>query len=302
MNYKKLSTLLACGALAVSSLLYYSCKKDRIQEKTTSLNAYEPVNTYLDTKKQQEQEFIIDTSGTGPIIGNQGTRIWISKQCLQFPNGDSVSWPFTVKLVELYKPKDMIYYQMPTLSGVNILETGGEIRLRAFKNGTELLLKPGCATAIQMPNAAPHANYMHVFNGTTNGNYPDWVESNPVITFSTDSIGYAAYINKLGWINCDKTANNGTGSTITFTSAVDDLTNVGTFVFIPATKTVMQVYNGTSGLIPNATDVKVVLIGINSSGQLYSYDQSLTINGNTTIDLALNQTTDAALTALLDGL
>ena len=142
-------------------VVIYSCSKERIESK----NTYSPVNTYLDSKKQKEQEFIIDSTGSGPIVGNQGTKIWTGKQCLMFPNGDSVTWPFTVKLVELYTPKDMIYYQQPTVASVGILKTDGEIRLRAFKNTTELKLKPDpCMAAIEMPNAAPQTG-MRVFYG-----------------------------------------------------------------------------------------------------------------------------------------
>src|SRR3954470_1407606 len=97
-KYNKISSLFL-SALCLSSVFFYcSCSKDRIE--TPELNKYSSVNTYLDSKKQDEQEFIIDSAGTGPIIGNQNTKIWIGKECLALPNGDSVTWPFTVKLVE----------------------------------------------------------------------------------------------------------------------------------------------------------------------------------------------------------
>src|ERR1035437_6313588 len=130
MKKIKISSILFCSLLAVSSVVYYSCSKDRIQQRTP-LNDYNSPNNYFDTKKQAERTFVIDTNGTGPIVGNQGTNIWMGKSCLMYPNGDSVYFPFTVKLVELYTPKDMIYYQMPTVASDTILETAGEIRLRA---------------------------------------------------------------------------------------------------------------------------------------------------------------------------
>lgn len=283
------------------------CKKDRIQQK----NAYTPVNTYLDSKKQQEQEFIIDTSGSGPITGNQGTHIWIGKTCLQFPNGDSVSWPFTVKLVELYTPKDMIYYQEPTVASAGILKTDGEIRLRAFKNSTELLLKPDpCMAAIAMPNAAPQAG-MRVFYGVGNSTpSPDWSDDpttfgittsySPV--FTTTASSYTASIARLGWINCGQNAGSTPTSTLTFDSQTDDLTNVGIFIYFPATKTVMQAYSMNSKPVPNGSSVRIVAIGVDASGNLFSWDQTKTVNSNETIDITLNATTDAALTTLLDGL
>ena len=306
MTKIKSSSVLFGIALGLFSLVYYGCSKDRIStDKTKSLKDYNSVNEYLDTKKQQEQVFIIDTSGKGPIIGNQGTRIWIGKECLMFPNGDSVKWPFEVRLVELYKPKDMLYYQMPTVAAGNILETAGEIRLRAFKNGTELVFKSGCGAKITMPNATPQANHMHVYYGVNSSNYVDWTD-NPasagVTVFGTDSIGYTSFISKLGWINSDFQIGNNTGNTITFTSSTDNLQNVGIFVYFPSTKSLMQVYNMSSGLIPTGSNVKIIGIGIDSNGDLFSFDKTQTVNSNTQFDVSLSPTTDAALTTYLDAL
>jgi hypothetical protein len=288
----------------------FSCKKDRIEpseEKT--LNEYSSVNNYLDTKKQDEQEFTIDSAGTGPIVGNQNTKIWVDKNCLMFPNGDSVNYPYTVKLVELYTPKDMIYYQMPTVSSSSLLETDGEIRLRAFKDGQELVIRPNCGVIIEMPNAAPK-NYMRVFYSFETNAHPDWTDNpatlgvtttnNPV--FTATSYGYSATIARLGWINCGFGIGNSTGHTLSFTSSVDNLTNVGIFIYFPSSKTVMQVYNTVSGTIPDGSSVKIVGIAINSSGQLYSFSNNMSVSAAATIDVVLSTISDADLTALLDAL
>jgi hypothetical protein len=298
---KYLITIIAVG------LIYTACKKDRIQEK--SLNAYSSPNNYLNSKEQAEQTFTIDTNGTGPIVGNQGTNIWMGKSCLMFPNGDSVYYPFTVKLVELYTPKDMIYYQMPTVASDTILETAGEIRLRAFKNGTELLLRPGCSDAVKMPNASPQ-NYMRVFYGYQVSNYINWTD-NPVplgVTggfipaFGTTSGGYLGSIARLGWINCDVTRGGANNHTLSFVSSTDILTNVAIFVYFPATKTVMQVYNVVSGSIPDGSAVKIVAIAVDANGNLFSFSQNLTVSSSSQIQVTMSGTTDAALTSLLNAL
>lgn len=307
MKTKKLFLhLMVAATMGVS---FTSCKKDRIEEDRT-LNEYNSPNSYLDSKKQAEQEFeITSDSSSGPIIGNQGTNIWAGRQCLMFPNGDSVALPYTVKLVELYTPKDMIYYQMPTVASDTILETDGEIRLRAFKNGTELLLKPGCSWAIKMPNAAPK-NYMRVFYGFPTSNYVNWTDNpatlgvttsfNPVFATSTD--GYLSSIVKLGWVNCGITRGDSNNHHLSFASSTDNLTNVAIFVFFPATKTVMQVFGSTSGSIPNGSSVKIVAIAVNSSGTLFSFNQNLTMTSSTSVEVTMAATTDANLTALLDNL
>ncbi|MGE0560620.1 MAG: hypothetical protein AB7O47_02275 [Flavobacteriales bacterium] len=284
-----------------------SCKKDRIEKKEK--NEYTPINDYLDTKKQQEQEFEITGTSNDTITGNQGTRLLAGKDCLMFPNGDTVGFPFTVKLVELYTPKDMIYWQIPTVAGGNILETDGEIRVRAVKNGQDLLLKPSCFYRVMMPNSAPK-NYMREFLGFDGGGFTDWTDNpaalgittsvNPV--FGTDSYGYIGDVPRLGWLNCGFLANNGAGSNITFTSETDNLQNVGAFIYFPATKSVMQVYNTVSGLVPNGTTIKIILIGMKSSGELFHFYQSTSISGATTIDVEMTSISDADLTTLLNSL
>ena len=297
------STLLVLA----TTLIFSSCSRDRIER---DLNTYESPNAYLDSKKQDEQVFVIDSAGEGPIIGNQGTAIWGSIDCLQLPTGGPVTYPFLVKLVELYTPKDMIYYRMPTVSAGMPLETAGEIRLRAEKDGQQLSLSQPCAFKVSMPNAAPQLNYMNVYYGNENGDVVDWTTDlgvwgitqtqNPV--FDLDTIGYTAFIEKLGWINADRAvANSGTFS-ITFDSDEDDLSNVMFFAYLPDSKTVLQSIDGVISGIPAGSLAKVVAIAVNASGDLFHYYEEVTVNGNVTSTIVMQGITDPQLTNLLDSL
>jgi hypothetical protein len=309
MKNLKLSSVLLLSSIAISSIVITSCSKERIQQKSSKEYDAQATNNYLDSKKQDEQEFTVDSTGSGPIVGNQGTTISGAKNCLMKPNGDTVAFPFIVKLVELYTPKDMIYYQMPTVASDTILETDGEIRLRAYKDGVELAIKPGCDYLITMPNAAPK-NYMRVFYGFTKSQHIDWTDSpaslgittsvSPV--FSTNSSYYMAQIAKLGWINCGYKRGSTTNHKIAFNSSTDDLSSVAFFIYFPDTKTVMQVRNMVSGSIPDGSSVKIIAIAVDSGGQLFSFSKSLTVNANEQIDVTMVATTDPALTASLDAL
>ena len=311
-NMKHASGLLL-PVMVVIILIISGCSKQRIEQKSVKEYDSQATNNYLDSKKQQEQQFTIDSTGSGPIVGNQGTTIAGTKNCLMFPNGDTVAFPFIIKLVELYTPKDMIYYQMPTVASDTIMETDGEIRVRAYKNGTELMLKPGCDYAITMPNAAPK-NYMHVFYGFASSGYTNWTDNpaalgvstsvNPV--FSTNTNYYAAQIAKLGWINCGYKRGSNTNHSLTFASSTDNLANVSIFVYFPTTNParagVMQVRNLVSGSIPNGSSVKVIAIGVDASGQLFSFNKTLTVNNNEKIEVTMAAITDADLTTFLNGL
>ncbi len=287
--------------VALVAILYISCSKQRVESTSTPLNTYSPVSNYLSSQEQPTQTFIIDSAGSGPIIGKYGTEIWGTKDCLEFPNGDSITYPFTITLVELYTAKDMIYYEMPTVAGGTILETSGEIRLLAFKGSTQLILKPSpCDFQIAMPCSAPISG-MDAWYGITTSGHPDWTNS-PLTPFTTNSYGYTAYIQTLGWINCGQLAGSSSNSTLTFTSTTDDLTNVGIFIYIPATKTVMQAYNSVTTAIPNGSAVEIVAIGVDASGNLHSFYQTMTVSANATISVTLSPTSQSALTSLLTGL
>jgi hypothetical protein len=305
------NTYFFTGATALlvlaTTLLFSSCSRDRIER---DLNAYESPNAYLDLKKQDEQVFVIDTAGEGPIIGNQGTTIWGSIDCLQLLGGAGVDYPFIVKLVELYTPKDMIYYRMPTVAAGMPLETAGEVRLRAEKDGQELVLSQPCAFKVSMPNASPALNYMNVYYGNENGDVVDWTTDlgvwgitqtqNPV--FDVDTIGYTAFIEKLGWINADRSVSTSGTFSLTFDSEEDDLSNVLFFAYLPDSKTVLQSSAGIISGIPSGAFAKVVAIAVNASGDLFHFQQELTVNGNSTVMVVMTGISDPELTTLLDSL
>lgn len=311
MKKNKKITWYFISLAALFAIVLFSCSKDRIKANNAP-KEYEEVkiNDYLDSKKQEEQEFIIDSTTTaGPIVGNQKTQIWVNKDCLMYPNGDSVTFPFVVKLVELYTPADMIYYRMPTVSSDVILQTEGEIRLRAFKGAGELVLRPGCSPRIIMPSKAPLKD-MRVFYGFSASTFVDWTDNpsslgiNTTISpiFKTDSLGYNAFIAKLGWINCGLQKGGVTNHVLNFTSTTDVLTNVDIFIYFPDTKTVMQAYNSASGSIPDGSKVKIIALGVDKNGDLFSFSQGVIVNTTGPIDITLAATTDGDFTALLNGL
>ncbi|HET6225374.1 MAG TPA: hypothetical protein VFF27_03780 [Bacteroidia bacterium] len=302
---KKVSTVskISIILIMVFSMFYVGCKKDRI--KDNSLNAYDSPDSYLDSKEPEEQTIPIDSGGTGPAMGNQGTKLWGTDPhtCLMYVNDThKVYYPYVLKLVELYKPKDMIYYRMPTVASGKILQTGGEIRLRAFKDNKELTFKPGgtCGMKIEFKNPAPVMG-MNIFYGFTNGaGHPDWTDQ-PTGAMTKTVYGYEGYTQKFGWINCDQYADSSSSATVSFSSTVDELTNIRFFIYIPKTKTVMEVYNTVSDNIPIGSDIKIVGIGMQGS-TLFSFYDARKLTSSATIDVEMKQTTDVELTTLLDGL
>ena len=148
---------------------------------------------------------------------------------------------------------------------------------------------------------------MSIYKGTDNGTFVDWTNTGVPFTLTsyTDvgfTYGYKGLMSSFGWLNADIDASNSSSSAITFASTTDNLANVGIFIYIPSTKTVMQVYGLNSGAIPNGEAIKIILMAQDASGQLFSYTESRTANANITITLSLSSTSDADLTTHLDAL
>jgi len=273
----KTYTLYIFSSLLIIFISISSCSRERI-DPTPQLNEYASLNEYFDTQKEEEQEFLIESSGMSPIIGKDSTKIWINKDQLMFADGSSVDWPIIVRLVELYSPKDMIYYQMPTVSNGNIMETEGEVRVRVFKVDSdgiekELKLKDDMVYTIEMPSDSIRDN-LKVYYGKEINGITDWTDSYTSVGgneadlyFDDTDYGHKATIGKLGWINCGYD-HQGFYS-LSFNSEVDELQNVKIFTFATLYKSVISAYNNVTAEMPLNTDVKVIAMAINAQGEFF---------------------------------
>lgn len=299
MKRLNLNTRIAFSAMIIGISLLSGCSKDRVETEEEK-SSYKSSDEYMDARKQAEQEYEITADGTGPIVAQQGTKVWAVKEKLMFANGDAVNYPYTVKIVELYTPKDMIYYRMPSTSGTTLLTTAGEVRIRAFKNGQELVLRPTLTWTVEMPNASPVEN-MLTYYGEVSSSQANWVNT-PSGTFTVTAYGYTGEMAKMGWLSCAKVASTAATATFTFNSTTDNLDNVAKFLYFPNLKSLKQVYILTAADLPVGESVKVILIGINASNVPFTYFEQKTVAQDSPINVSLTANTDAGLTTLLNGL
>jgi hypothetical protein len=205
-----------------------------------------------------------------------------------------------------------------------MLVTAGEIRVRAFKDGEELMLKPGKVYLAQTPNEAP-VPQMSLFFGQEVGDILDWydnassvsgnagIDSLEWITPNTDStggpfgwpgIGYDLAVPVMGWINCDYFYNLNPDSltTVSYESDDDDLENVVIYLYFPNIGSVMQVYNQQSGNVPIGEPVKSLCFAMNSNGAMFYHYQEFAISQNHIVQVTMTEISEADLLALMAGL
>lgn len=301
-------------AAATMIALSVSCSKDRItpepEPAPQTLNEYGSLNQFYNTHKQPEQEYIITQDGQCPLTGTNGTRLCISRADLVRQDGDSVQLPYSVKLIELLTPKDMILYQMPTVANNSLLVTGGQIKVTTFKDGEPLLLRYDRSYTAQVPATNPDPA-MEIFYGIENGSTVIWVDSlpnNPLpagppnLAIDSSNAYYNLPLYTWGWINCDYFySSTSPKTTINFTSSTDDLTNVAKFIYFTSLPSVMGVSGNTSGEVPVGLNVKVICFASDASGKMFSFYKELNISSGQTIDVTLTETTESALISLLES-
>jgi len=272
----------------------FSCSKERIE---TSKNSYQSMNDYLDSKKQEEQTFIITEEGECPITGKEGTKICGSKTVLT----PSVDWPYTVKLVELLNPKEMIYYQHSNVNSNGFLTNDGEIRVLAEKDGTSLTINSNSTWQVEFPNSSPLTE-MKVFQGSSSSDQVTWNTTSSG-NYTTSSYGYLGYFNAFGWVSVAKQANTPSATiTISLTSETDELENVITYIYLTDYKSLTQAQNQSATGIPSGVQFTVIMMATDSNGDFYTYTSNQTLSVDTSIDVTLSKVSEADMTAMLDKL
>jgi hypothetical protein len=301
------------GLLSCLSLLVISCSKQRTEEP--ELNTYSYPQKFMFDNRPEEQTFVLTGDSAGPIIGNQGTHLWLDSTIFMFPGGGDVPYPIVIKLIEIYTAKDMMLYEMPTVAQGAPLGSDGEIRVKAFKDGVELQLKPDRVFPVRMPADDPNP-LMSLWYGKESDGVVDWfdlasaVSSNPgidaleTVEAQPDSGYYTVLSPALGWLNMDFLYTwSGGNANISLISSTDDLSGVVKFIYIPSIHSVVQIYGNSAIPLPPGVPLKLVCFAQNQSGAMFSFIQDLNVSaGNTSVEVTMNPIADSALIDALSNL
>lgn len=293
--------VVAClGAMLFS----VSCKKDRVPQ-----DDYQSTDSFYDDNADDEDTTTIDSTG-GPcdIVLPKGTHVCIGAAQLEFAGGGAVSYPFQIVTAECYSIKDMILKKVPSTSGGNVLETGMEFRLRAFKNGTEVFLKAGHAYSMTTAAVGTTNPAMDVYYGVSVSGSNNWVNSitpaiDAVTTITVGSNTYSLTVGQTGWVSPAVLFASGLGNTsLTLTVPGTNTQNIQTYISFTGFKGVMKIENLTSSTVPLGQGVNMVAFGKKVDNNFYMDYQSFTTSANAVIPLTMTQTTEAGVLSTLGGL
>jgi len=287
--------------IIISCLLFAACNKKRVEQ-----DAYQSMDTFYNKYKQKEQDFVVDT-GQSPclITGMMGTRLYNICDTGMFvrkKDGSSITYPYHIRLVEIYPIKDMILWPLPSIAAGKILETEASIRVRGFKDNDTLVLKPGRTYTADFAPVTNLFSPAQVYDGIDNGTFVDWVIDNAssvIVNPFYDSLTVA----NMGWVNTARLHSSSSSyATITFSAPGTNPQNIGIFLVFKNFKSVMQVYNLVSGQIPAGETVTLIAMAVNQNNQYLLQKQDYTISANMTIALNMQAISESDLITTLSGL
>lgn len=283
--------------IAIALISLSSCNDDRINEET----AFEPMDEFYNEHKPQEQEFIITSDSGGPIVGNQGSRIYGHRHILQHANGDSVYLPYTVKLIELYSYKDMILYNFPTTSSDYVMTSGGHLKIRAIKDGEELVVRPGAYYGVVMSSS--YTGPKSVYTGThTLDVFDDWsLAGNGSLV--VDSSGYNALgLTTLGWQSADAAMSATSYTDITFTIEGTGGENIDIFIVHNDFHGLIQGENLQAKNVMVGENVTILAMAMDQHGDFRVHKSTVTVTQNMEIALNMSVSSESSLLSMLGSL
>lgn len=305
-TFTKIQTLIV---IVIFSFLIISCAKERIEEQTD----YTSLDEFYKNNQPEEQSFIIDSTGHDSIVGKEGTIIWnLPKTNYMYKsNHQDIFYPYVLKLIEAYTLKNMILSQLPTVAQGRILKSGGEIKLTAYKDNQELLLKEGRSVNTWNPNANPD-NSMNVFYGFTKGSTYDWNNditktdfiflTDSATSISTYNSGYLMSIAKLGWVNIDRFYDYTNRASITFTAEGTNTNMIDLYVIFNNIHSFTKITSMVASDLPLNESITVLALGKDSKGKMRYFKQDYTISENLTIPLDMKIATESDVLTLMNNL
>jgi hypothetical protein len=248
------NTSLFCIAIVVA----FSCKKNT--DNTSTLQpATVPLNQLFDNLRSTPQTFTVTAGRDTVVFGSQGTMLHFYPNSFKNASGAIItSGSIDLKLVEMYKPGDMIRNRATTMQGKNLLTSGGQIDLRATINGQKVYAnKYGIGYFQNNASATP---MMELFYGNVN-NVDSVVNWEAKDTTLERDIAWLGDMNGRNYIT---TAYGRPWMGYVFDSASDlEYTNCDAFYYSDSPKVSVTAIMPDATFTPENTQVYLVLPTIN---------------------------------------
>ncbi|MBO9634178.1 MAG: hypothetical protein J7578_13765 [Chitinophagaceae bacterium] len=308
------STLKSAAVVAATLISLAACKKNNDKP------AFVRAEDILAKNSIPAQTFTGDATTGFTIVGEKGIKIVFPPKALRGADGNPVSGNVTITLKEILSKKDVMFSGVMTESNGQILESGGELLVKAQKDGKELGIMPDSAIKVEVPKVMNDKD-MGLFvlgerkrdNGGSQQPYQNpntWLPA-PYAPFGNGPNTYSFNLPGFTWVNCDRFYQDpNPKTTITVSplfadnNQVNDLQvmlvfrNIQTVITLPF-NTGINKFESYQQSLPIGLQADLVIIGKDSDGYLQFGTQLITISANQHIDASIHRATQAEVDAFL---
>lgn len=339
-NSKTVTNMLT-NAIGLSIILLFgSCTPDN------EVEAYQPQpdgqalnERFLDNRNNAIQEFTLDASVGGIVIGAQGTKVQFQANSFGI-NGVPVTGNVTVQLLEIYDKASMLLKNKSTLGqrpngDKEALKSAGEFFVAAKQGANELELLEMATITSKEIDPANFDGAMQIFRsgGLDNDcdgidNDCDWVEADenndgindvPEVKDGKNTAGgsYVTYgfdISSFGWTNLDRWYSFIGPKTEIYVDVPEGYSGDNCAVYLsydgePTALAKMDIWDTNLemftehyGLIPIGQQVHIIVV-TEIDGELhYAIKGTTVVDNHIEVFTSLSPTTQTALESLINGL
>ena len=208
------------GTALIVSLVLVACKKEDPEvivlppidnpTPTSSIGAF-----FDNNLESEKQTFTINPTTDYMVTGVNGTTLFFNANTFEDMNGNTVSGPVEIEMIETQSNKDMLLWNRPTTTtSGELLVSGGIVYVNVTQGGNQLSINDNDPIQASVPSD----NYiaMDYFTGSedNNGRFgwelddTDTVTTNTADTTNWNPNGGGLFtfdftIDSIGWINCD---------------------------------------------------------------------------------------------------
>ncbi len=300
--------------IAASITTFSSCKKNQ------DAPSYARAEAFLQAHAIPVQSFTGNATTGFTITGAKGTKVKFPANAFIDGDGGLVTGTVAVTLKEVLSKKDVMFSGVMTESNGQLLESGGELEVKADKDGKALRINPNLGDngiKVEVPKVMNNQD-MGLFvqekrreqpgpNGVpqpTNQSPLTWAPA-PYYPFGNGPNSYSFTLPGFTWVNCDRFYSDpNPKTTMTVLPAFQDnnqvtdlqvflvFKNISTVVTFPFNSS-LQKFESYGNSLPIGLQAYLVLIGKDSDGFVQFGQQTITISANLHVDAPIHKATQA---------
>lgn len=301
---------------------------DQLPDETQEiLGGVEYANSISQARENAIQNFTIDATTGGTIVGENGTQLYFPPNSLTHLGGESVTGNIDIEFIEIYGRAAMLTQNLPTNGkkdngDVVTIISGGEFFVNATKNGNQLVAETPYELTAPTNSFDPDMTVFIPEN--CNGIDCDVVwEEDEEATIQGGEIqnadgtwtsAYVAPLTDFGWTNLDKWWSYNGPKTMVYADVPEGFNETNSAVYVSydgepnalalfdTYDTSLDMFTEHYGQMPIGLEVHFIFVSVQDGDYVYAI-QGATIGDDHVETFTTTQTTtEAGLTALINAL